>query len=110
MAKFSVGTAVTTTTPTIAVDAGLPVGTHRFQLEVIDSAGNRSVPAVAVVTVQQVVIPVPPVTPVPGPAIPLPGPVITPVVSGPGHAIVAPKPAAPRSSTHKGRSKRSKPK
>ncbi len=31
--------------PNIPVDAGLPVGTHVFQLTVTDSAGNRSRPA-----------------------------------------------------------------
>ena len=61
MATFTVGRPITTREPTIAVDAGLAVGAHRFQLEVMDDAGNRSRPEVAVVTVQRVVVP--PVTP-----------------------------------------------
>ena len=65
MARFAVGQPIRTAEPTIAVDAGLPVGRHRFQLEVIDSAGQRSVPAVAVVTIQRLTIPVPPVVPPP---------------------------------------------
>ena len=61
MATFTVGRPITTKEPTITVDAGLPVGLHRFQLVVVDDAGNRSVPDVAVVSVQRLVIP--PVTP-----------------------------------------------
>lgn len=61
MATFTIGRPVTTREPTITVDAGLPVGSHRFQLEVVDTAGNRSRPDVAVVAVQRVVLP--PVTP-----------------------------------------------
>ena len=52
MAVFSIGKPITTTVPVIAVDAGLAIGVHRFQLEVIDTAGNRSKPDVAEVTVQ----------------------------------------------------------
>ena len=37
MATFTRGRPVETTTPTVVVDAGLPVGSHRFQLEVVDS-------------------------------------------------------------------------
>ena len=57
MAAFTIGRPITTTARTITVDAGLPVGSHRFQLVVVDSAGNRSRPDVAVVTVQRVVTP-----------------------------------------------------
>ena len=57
MAAFTIGRRIITTVPTITVDAGLPAGAHRFQLEVVDSAGNRSRPDVAVVTVQRVVTP-----------------------------------------------------
>ena len=52
MARFTVGKAVVTTTPTVLVDAGLPVGLHRFQLEVLTDTGQRSVPAVATIQVR----------------------------------------------------------
>ena len=61
MATFTIGRPVNTREPAITVDAGLPVGSHRFQLEVVDTAGNRSKPDIAVVAVQRVVVP--PVTP-----------------------------------------------
>ena len=53
MARFAVGQAIRSVEPTIVVDAGLPAGAHRFQLEVIDSTGRRSAPAVAVVTITE---------------------------------------------------------
>jgi len=43
---------VTTREPKIEVDPGLPVGTHRFQLIVIDRNGAKSAPDVATVQVQ----------------------------------------------------------
>ena len=63
MATFIIGRPITTREPTIAVDAGLPVGQHRFQLVIVDEAGTRSAPDVAVVSVQRIVLPVPPVIP-----------------------------------------------
>lgn len=45
MARFAPNQTVTTRTPTVSVDAGLPAGTHIFQLVVVDDAGNRSAPA-----------------------------------------------------------------
>ena len=90
MARFAVGQPITTTTPTIAVDAGLPVGQQRFQLVVIDQAGRRSVPATALVLVRQIIIdPGPVVGPLPGPILPdpvgpSPGPVIPIPVPQPG--------------------------
>lgn len=53
MATFTVDRPITTREPSIAVDAGLAVGQHRFQLVVVDGAGLRSAPAVAVVSVQR---------------------------------------------------------
>lgn len=53
MAKFAVGQSLTTTEPTIVVDAGLPVGTHRFQLVVVGARGVKSAPDEAVVQVQR---------------------------------------------------------
>ena len=49
MARFAVGQAIPGVEPVIVVDAGLPVGGHRFQLVVVDSAGRRSAPVEAVV-------------------------------------------------------------
>lgn len=51
MARFVPNEPVVTTEPFVMVDAGLPVGQHRFQLEVEDDHGNRSAPDIRVVTV-----------------------------------------------------------
>lgn len=59
MARFAVGQAISGVEPAIVVDAGLPVGGHRFQLVVVDSAGRRSAPVEAVVTVARVLTPLP---------------------------------------------------
>lgn len=56
MAQFAVNQTIETTEPIIAVDR-LPLGRHRFQLEVIDDAGHRSRPAVAIVEVQREIVP-----------------------------------------------------
>jgi hypothetical protein len=61
MAQFAVNQTIETTEPIIAVDR-LPLGRHRFQLEVIDDAGHRSRPAVAIVEVQrEIVLPTGPI-------------------------------------------------
>ncbi len=39
--------------PLLLVDAGLPVGRHRFQLIVVDAAGNRSKPAEVTVVISR---------------------------------------------------------
>jgi hypothetical protein len=84
MARFAVRTPITTREPTIVVDAGLPIGRHRFRLEVIDAAGRRSAPDDAVVDVERIIIdpgriPTPgPIVPTPGPIIPTPGPIRPP--------------------------------
>ena len=44
MARFVIGQPITTTVPIIDVDPGLPVGSHRFRLIVLDDSGNRSAP------------------------------------------------------------------
>jgi len=136
MAAFSIGKPITTTVPVIAVDAGLAIGVHRFQLEVIDTAGNRSKSDIAEVTVQRLVITFPtppldavildPTRPVPGPSlstptIPTPTPVtpvltptvftptvFTPVVSPVSLTPATPKVSKPTSPAPK--TKRSKPK
>ena len=59
MARFAVGQAIPGVEPVIVVDAGLPVGGHRFQLVVVDSAGRRSAPVEGVVTVSRVLTPIP---------------------------------------------------
>lgn len=79
MARFAVGQAIRSVEPTIVVDAGLPAGAHRFQLEVIDSSGQRSAPAVAVVTIQRLTplrppVVVPPLRPPSRPPVIPPGP------------------------------------
>jgi hypothetical protein len=73
MARFVAGTPQITREPTISVDAGLPVGRHRFRLEVIDASGLRSAPDHAIVDVQRIIGPGP--IPTPGPIIPTPGPI-----------------------------------
>jgi len=70
MAKFVPGQPIATDQPFIDVDAGLSVGTHRFQLVVVDAEGNRSAPDIQTVTVMRIPIrppivgPVGPVTPI----------------------------------------------
>jgi hypothetical protein len=61
MAKFLIGRPVTTDVPEVLVDAGLPDGQHRFRLEVVDSAGNRSRPDEIVLSISRVVLPTGPV-------------------------------------------------
>lgn len=78
MAMFVPGRPITTDQPFIDVDPGLSVGTHRFQLVVVDAQGNRSAPDVQAVTVVRVPI-TPPIGPV-GPFVPIdPVPPIRPV-------------------------------
>jgi len=48
---FVQGRPVTTRVPKVAVDPGLRTGVHRFQLVVIDTAGLRSRPDVALVRI-----------------------------------------------------------
>jgi hypothetical protein len=49
--RFQRNAPIETTQPTVVVDAGLPPGAHRFQLVVVDGAGNRSRPAEVVVRI-----------------------------------------------------------
>lgn len=51
MAVFIRGRPITTQVPTISVDPGMTIGLHRFELVVVDSAGLRSRPDVAVVRI-----------------------------------------------------------
>jgi hypothetical protein len=72
VARFQPGQTVKTREPVVTVDAGLPVGSHRFQLEVLTDTGQRSLADVVQVSVVR--------TPVLEPERPLeplrPGPVI----------------------------------
>lgn len=95
MAAFRRGTPVVTDTATVTVDAGLPTGVHRFQLVVVDDAGNVSRPAELSVEVRAPAPPVP--FPPPGPTLPRPVPIPRPPlppVAGP-LAVPAPAPASP---------------
>lgn len=75
MVAFRRGVPVTTTTPTVVVDAGLPAGERRFELVVTDDAGNSSRPMQVSVTISRLTVPVGPVGPVvpPAPAPPVRG-------------------------------------
>ena len=55
MTQFVVGQPLQTTEPVVIVD-GLKAGSYRFQLEVLDAAGNRSRPAQLIVTVRDAVV------------------------------------------------------
>ncbi|QSA98403.1 hypothetical protein [Methylococcus sp. EFPC2] len=56
MARFRINEPITTREPSIVVDAGLDAGVHRFQLEVLDAAGNRSVADIVAVQIQRPVV------------------------------------------------------
>ena len=70
MATFVPGRPITTEQPFIDVDAGLSVGTHRFQLVVVDAQGNRSAPDVQTVIISRLPVTPPIVGPI-GPVIPI---------------------------------------
>lgn len=55
MTTFTVGKPVTTAVAEVTVDAGLPLGSHRFQLVVVDADGNSSKAAEVVVQVDRVI-------------------------------------------------------
>jgi hypothetical protein len=57
MPQFRPNQTHVTTEPVIQVDAGLVPGTYRFQLIVVDDAGNRSAPAVQTVQITGLVRP-----------------------------------------------------
>lgn len=85
MATFVPGRPITTDQPFIDVDAGLSVGTHRFQLVVVDMQGNQSVPDIQTVTITRLPITPPVIGPI-GPVLPIdpvspirPVPVIDPI-------------------------------
>ena len=73
MTQFAVGKPVPTKEPSVVVDAGLAIGAHRFQLEVVTADGRRSAPVQSTVSVSLPMPPVPIHVPPPGP-IPFPTP------------------------------------
>jgi len=52
MTQFVTGKPVQTRKAFVVVDAGLKPGRRRFQLEVMDSAGNLSKPAIVTVSIR----------------------------------------------------------
>jgi len=60
MAKFALGQPVVTAEPSVVVDAGLPAGQHRFQLEVVTDSRRKSAPDIAVVQVEKLIAPLEP--------------------------------------------------
>jgi hypothetical protein len=107
MARFEARTPITTREPTIAVDPGLPVGRHRFRLEVIDAAGQRSAADEAVVEVQRIIID-PDRIPTPGPVIPTPGPITGPLIPTPGPITGPVIPTPPINRPTRSRTRRTK--
>lgn len=53
MAQFRLNQPIETREATVVVDAGLAPGTYRFQLVVVDGAGNESRPTVAVLVISE---------------------------------------------------------
>lgn len=83
MVAFVVGRAVKTAEPVVTVDPGLPLGVHRFQLQVITADGRRSSVDVVDVSVQRLQI-LEPLQPVLRPTIIDPvSPVISPAATTP---------------------------
>ena len=78
MVAFVVGRVVKTAEPAVTVDAGLALGVHRFQLEVVTADGRRSAPDVVDVSVQRLQI-LEPLQPVVRPTVidPLTNPTLT---------------------------------
>lgn len=68
---FKLNVPVTTRENFVDVQNDLAVGTHHFELVVVDEAGNRSKPAAAAIVVNRQIIithvpgPLPPITPAP---------------------------------------------
>jgi hypothetical protein len=51
--RFEPNRPVETTVPRVVVDAGLRPGQYRFELVVVNTRGQRSEPAVVVITVEE---------------------------------------------------------
>jgi len=96
MTTFVRGRTLRTSDATVVVDAGLAVGTHRFQLEVMTSDGRRSVPDIVDIAIARV--PVGPVRPsLTGVGGGLVTPVVTPAVT-PIRVPGRPRASKPRTS------------
>jgi hypothetical protein len=99
MARFEINRPITTAESTVTVDAGLPVGRHRFRLVVIGGRRQPSAPDEAIVDIQRLVIDLrPPIGPVidprPPSIEPRPGVVSGPaIITGP---IASPSPRRTR--------------
>lgn len=75
--RFEPNVPITLRTPTVVVDAGLPIGPHVFRLVVVDTSGQRSQPVEVTVTVGRLgPLPLPFPDPLPTP---LPGPIRDPI-------------------------------
>jgi hypothetical protein len=61
--KFTPNQPFETEKPTVTVDAGLPIGSHRFQLVVVGASGSKSTAVEVTVTVARIIVggPIPPV-------------------------------------------------
>jgi len=95
MTTFVRGRTLRTGDATVVVDAGLAVGTHRFQLEVLSSDGRRSAPDVVDIVVTRV-----PIGPVRPQTIATGGGLVTPVVTPvrPNRVPARPRASKPRKS------------
>ena len=116
MTTFVKGRTVRTAEAVVTVDAGLELGTHRFQLVVVRSDGRQSAPDVVEVVVSRRLVIDPLQPPVTRPPIidPLQPPVTRPPVTRPPVTpVVTPirTPATPRKNkaSKAGKSKPSKP-
>ena len=65
--RFVPNQPIETRTPAVVVDAGLPVGSHVFRLEVVNARGQRSQPVEVTVTIVRLTPPIPPIIPIPPP-------------------------------------------
>ncbi|HRL78461.1 MAG TPA: hypothetical protein PLC86_22625 [Candidatus Accumulibacter phosphatis] len=94
MTTFVRGRTLRTSDATVVVDAGLAIGTHRFQLVAVTADGRQSVPDVVDIVVARVVVgPVRP--PLTGGIGGLATPVVTPAVT-PIRVPVRPRASKPR--------------
>src|SRR5579884_2821109 len=103
MATFAPNTPITTRVPEVAVENKLAPGQYRFQLVVEDEQGNLSQPAIHVITVRKLLVPVdgsgstgiiP--TPAPAPVLPRGVPGSTPNGGGGGGGGTGGAPVLPR--------------
>lgn len=101
MTKFVVGQPVVTTLPSVVVDAGLPIGTHNFQLQVVDSSGLKSAVAKATVKVQSPAVGGGVITNLPTGTTTTTGTTVTPVLSPTGTPAIKKTPKLAPSSIEK---------